>query len=83
MRDGKDRRKRDDLIKRIREKKVDEEMIGIAFSPKPMTEDERKKFERVLENSRESGEEILIPKLYDDGRIEFVKYEDNEREDIE
>lgn len=76
MRDGKERRKREDLIKRLRERKADEEMIEIAFSPRPMTDDERKNFERVLENTRESGEEILIPKLYNDGRIEFVKYED-------
>lgn len=59
----------------------EEEMIEITFSePRPATDEEKRIFEAQIKELKESGEEILVPKFFADGRVEMVNYEDIEKE---
>lgn len=63
-----------------------EDMIEITFSePRPMTDEEKKSFEARMGEAKESGEidDIMIPKFFDDGRVEMVNYEDIKKEQDE
>jgi hypothetical protein len=54
-------------------------MIEITFSNvRPASDDEKKKFAAVLKEANDPGEEIFLPKFFDDGRVELEKYDFND-----
>lgn len=79
----------DILIDSFKKRKAgmhEEDMIEITFSePRPMTDEEKKSFDARMEEAKESGviDDIMIPKFFDDGRVEMVNYEDNKKEQDE
>lgn len=68
--------------KRIKEEPVEEELIEITFGNiRPSTDEEKRRFDEVIKNAKESGEidDIYLPKFFDDGRVELIKLEDIEK----
>lgn len=60
----------------IQEEGESEEMEEITFSNvRPASDDEKKKFAAVLKEAKGPGEEIILPKFFDDGLVELVKYD--------
>lgn len=57
--------------------------MEVTFGEKltPLTDDEKKKFNEVIKDAKESIEivDIMIPKFFDDGRVELIKLEDIEK----
>lgn len=58
---------KEDFIRRLRERQKEfseeEEMVEITFSsPRPATDEEKKKFEEFIKKARESGKDIFVPK---------------------